>query len=1172
MKYISKIFVLILMLFSSLGQVHAEVVGETQKQIQANVERLKTSAQKVVADVDALMSSVSSAIDPSAAASADPNALKQSLAKYKDIVKGIKFEDVAKLDFSSVQESLKKATDEIKAIPGLKQDFASKLDGLNGSVDELIYSAKNIATVIFTAPVQLKGGYGKTGLLISIDTLKYSREDANTGAVAIDVRANFQLPFSVAKDGGSTNIGFVGENVVLAGSGDTKIRLAMEKEGQTERKFPILENKCSMVIDKESYLSIDCNGFKEMRLKGYFEFASNVIFPADTSKKEQTAILSETASSGAEGEATAAPEQSKTTSMKGDTAVRAKFDITIADLEDIVIAVEFDNDFKVKGTGDIVYSVKGVVCDMSTVRNAEDFKFPDGYPMAFPEGDANLWTGFAIKMVKVDASKEIDCLEKFEISAYDMIIDETGFSGWFSAAFEYDGQKKDAAANRVDQSVSRESGPAETKGDKFLKARIDKIAVQIVQNSVKGGELTGNITVPGLKSSANGAELSLDLIGKVYTDSKENFNYDFKARLGNDMKFNLPFEESSTVTIGAGTTAGYSKTLKSKKVGSGETERDSFYYQKGFYFVLNGEATIHAKFINLEGLKFQNLQFSTFPGYFSGGTFSLACAESASLGGLSIGLTHVEAGLQGKLANIGAGIKLGIISDGNGASVGGSFTLESDTEKNWSIVGVTVNSISVDVDFSAFHLNGSIHSYKNDPKYGKGFAGNIELGIDALNINAGVGARFGRYSSPEGTPAKDSVSFKYWYVGATVDLPSATIIFPPAVMLKTVSVAAYSRMKIDYQPGEFKLTDPTKFLPNQNYKFGFIGGIGVYVAQDNLVNASAYLYMDFAETGGISRVGLLGDVYFLSKDKDKSFIKGHLESEYNFELKTFTLGAEVDVDCKGIIKGKGYFNLFTSPKKWYFNLGTYETQCNVKFMDKIKANSYFMLGHDIPKTLPPLDEQITKEFNITQSGATMTDNTDKFESGRGLAFGAKITVDLGPQKFIYANVTLKGGTDALVLKGPNNCGTREVRGSGQTYLYMCLGAGVKPRKKKFCIVELAALALLEAEFPDPYYIAGRVDFKYKVLGGLFKGHAHAKFDIGKHCDASGNYTEGSGLEMDLTDEDGNSLEDIYKDLEDAEEISEEEFQEYMKSIGENPDDDEEQTVGGASQDVGNTGN
>lgn len=897
----------------------------------------------------------------------------------------------------------------------------------------------------YTAPVTMKGGWGSTYLEIAVDTLHYHRENAG-GFTSVDVHADFQLPFAVSDE--VTKVGFVGKNIVLSGEKGTS-NIMLDTHGKDYEKYPIIEKKAWLVLNKESFVSIDCNGFKEMRLVGEFEFDPKTIFPADTTK--------------------------------GDTTMKAAFDITVADLEDIVIETGFKRPFKVKGTGDITYTVTGVVADMSTVRNADGFSFPKGYVQPFEKEDADYWTGFALKTLKVDLKDEIPFLDS--LAAYNMLIDETGFSGWFSAGFSY---SNNPAPTDVDQTIAMKTNEKEEgQGSSFIDAKLRKIAVGIISNKVIGGELDGSLKVMGLKKE-NTEPLSVTLKGSIYTDEKSNLSYSFKSTFDKSQTYQLPVCEKASITIGAGTSVEYRKRISA----------DSTHYLKGFYFNLCGSADFKSSLVELEGLKFQNLQFSTTKPYFGGGTFSLTSLKPMSLGGLSIGLTNLSAGYDtaSMVAQLHAGAMLQLISDGNGAGVKAKFHLLSDVKNNWKILGLHVDSIAVNVDFSAFHLNGAIAIYKDDAVFGNGFEGNLTLSIEAININVAAAAKFGRTSYN----SKNDKSYRYWYAYAQVGLPSGVMIFPPAVMLQSVSLAVYSKMAYTQDHANFELN--RVYVPNKDVAFGFIGGIGVCVPTDNLITAKVWLGMEFSASGGIKFVRLDGAVYMLASNQKNSMINGTLACYYDFENDILDMSADVRADLKGVITGNAFMNLHTDPDQWYFNLGTIDKPSNLKFAGIAHAKSYFMMGDNVPAFLPPLDKKITEQFNVVQSEATANDNSKMFSTGSGFAFGLAMALDCGLNKFIYANVTLMGGTDALVVRLPSEiCGSTKYRGKGRAYVYLDMDAGVSVRRKKFCILGVSALASLEAEFPKPYYVEGKVCFTYRVLGGLVKGNANTKFKAGSRC-------------------------------------------------------------------------
>lgn len=1184
MKQIGRYLVLFLLLFASVASVKADVVDQTEKQITANAQRVKSDIDNLMSNINSMISKADDAIDNARDDFKDAGKVKDILKEYMKEVKGLKISDFKKLDTKELQKKFKEIGDRSKSFGNLPDSFKKSLDSLSYNIDKTLFDIKNIASVIFTAPVQLKGGYGRAGMCISIDTLRYVRKEDGVGYNAIDVRADFQLPFSVSEKGGSTKIGFIGKNVMLAGEGESRIKVSMD-ENKAEKKYKMFGGRCNLVVDSASYVAIDCNGFKQMRLKGYFEFSPKVIYPADlkrTSKPldqpkinipqgdqqqgDQTQASQPQGDQPQNGQATpgdqSAGDQAQApapqTATSKDSMIKATFDVMISDLEDIVIELGIGQKFKVKGTGDVVYQVTGMVADMSTVRNADNFEFPQGYKSPFPDGDKNYWTGFALKLVEVDLSDEVDCLDKLTFKAYNMLIDETGFSGWFSAAIAYSNEEKNnisLADARVDQVVQAGPSSTDAKADKVMTAKIDRLAIGIISNKVNGGELSGSITVKGLKEDKEGAkDFCTTLSGKLYTDAKDEFCYDFNAKVQAGATFHLPFaKDKCSLTLGAGTYIGYMKEPDSVKIEG--TDIYEYCYKKGFYINLNGGVDFKAGFVSMEGLRFQNLRFSTYPKYFGGGTFSLDCAKSANLGGLELSLHDLTASLDttagNMMAQLKASVKLALISDGDGASVDARFRLMSDVENHWKVSKVRVERIEVDVHFSAFKLLGSIETFGDetpDPIWGKGYAGAIEISMDKPQFAVKVGAKFGR------TPTVNNVEgFKYWFVTGTVTLPdNVAPLFPPTVYLKSISLTLYSKMNyttlLDCKKVK-NLNGARTYFPSKDVKWGFWAGIGVYFVKPKLVQAEAQLGMKFGPYGGLSQISLDGLVYFLSEKEDDSFIKGQLMMYYDFDNDIFRTRANFRADLHGKVVGRGEFSLFKGPDSWYFNLGTVKEQVHLTIMDKIDAYTYFMLGDSVPTYLPPLDPEITNKFNVTQSGATATDNTEAFSNGTGFAFGAKLGVDLGPKKFIYANVTLKGGTDALVVRNRTECGDREYRGKGQTYLYMDLGAGVKPRKKKYCIVEFSALTMLEAEFPDPYFIVGRVDFRYSVLGGLFSGDAHAKFDIGKHCGPNGELIDGEGFTFDKSFE-KKKLKDAMKDLLDSGELEEDEKSELQEDIDE----------------------
>lgn len=1077
-----------------IENAHADMVSTTTDQLKQNKDRIISSLNELKNDLTKFKDDCAN----------QPNEIKDYLKQYEKLLSDIKPENLENLDINNIKErlqNLKKDFNDGTLFKNIGETQKGKFGKIINDFEKVVRSIKNILSVYYTTPVGLKGGYGNTGLEIAIDTLRYVRTEDGGGSKTIDVRADFQLPFSIAEGESNTKIGFLGTNIPLSGKEEAKIMLDTKNTTGhfTEKRdivyFPILSGKAQIGVHADSYIGIDCNGFTEMFLKGEFVFNSDVIYPADTTGK--------------------------------DTCVTAYFELKVSDLEDIVIETGFKQPFKIKCTGDITYEVYGVVADFSTVKNASDFEFPPSYDSPFKGEDKNYWTGFALKTLRINVEDEIPFIDT--LLAYNMLIDETGISGWFEASF---GQDKGELKTGV------------------IDTKINKIAVAVANNKVVGGGIEGRLDVKALKD-ADGQSLDLDIMGTFYSDCNRNFCYSIEVNNNLSHTYNLPFLQKSEVRLGAGTSIVYKKEMRPDST-----------YKKGFFFNLNGDISLGCSFLTLDGLGFQDLQLSTCAPYFGGGKFALNSAKTLNLGALEIELLNVYAAfdttMNKRTATFGAEVNVKLIGEGKGVSCGGRFYCPTDVENGWKPTGIQVEKISLDLDFSAFHLSGSIEKHDGeltyDNKYGRGFGGGLEIRMDALNIDVKADALFGKTMYHANKP------YKYWYVYANVGVPPSTLIFPPAVMLNSVSLLLYSRMAytVDQTTKEVK----RDYYPDPNMAFGFQAGVKVHVAQENMVGAEMKLGMDFSSGGGVKNINLEGGIYMLAEDQKSSIVNGTVRCFYDFEEKIFKFTAPVEAKL-ACIKGNSSIEIYSDPKIWYFHLGTFaDPSDGLKFAGIAKAKAYFMFGHNIPSVLPPLDSRITELFEVTQSSAS--GHEEEFKTGNGFAFGAAVSVSCGFNKFIYAGVDLLGGIDVLVTKHPGmNCEGSSYRGYGRAYVWLDLGAGVQPRKKKYEFLEVSAAAEVNAEFPKPLYLNGRVAFRYSVLGGLFSGSADTDFEAGNTCDWTGNGIDTSNdgeydfsqykyptLDIDLND--GENFEKLLEEAEKKKQL--EEAEKNSQSNGEKKND------------------
>ncbi len=1102
--WLAKALLLAALVLFSDGQVHAakNIVNSTKNIADDNVKRVKNSAKDLLDELEGLGEDIEKMADTGSEMfkeggstwSNSVDALQESLQKIRKLdVSGLK-----DLDLDDIKQNISNLKNSFNEESEAGKSIKTRISNIESKTATLINNVKNVVNLAYTMPVGICSDNLKFEL--SVDTLSYGRysgdSKSDSGFVALDAHAHWTLPFTMSGD--PVELGFRGEHLVIMGEGKSRIYIDPPSEFVNKEyvSYTLSKDKVYLELRKTSYVEIDCNGFKEMYLDGRIRFSSKVITNAEA----------------------------KTT---GDSSLTASFEVYVKDLSDFLFEAQFDKPFKVKATEDVIYTTYGIVADFSTTRNATNFNFPKGYKSPFQDGDEAYWTGFAMKTLKVDLSQQFPEFPLDSVAAYNMLIDETGVSGWFQASI--------STKNNNNNGTSQ--GKQEKKNS-TIDAQFKEISLGLSGGKISGGGVTGTVKINPLTDN-NGDTLTLAIGGKLYSDKNGHLNFDIKTEIEKDMVFKLPIIDTTKLTLGQGTYFQFQHVT--------DTTTTEKKYNNIFTLVVNGGLDVNNKLVQIRGLKFEGLKLCSAHPHFDAGKFSLNAVDMPSLHGLPFGLkslgaktsTKNEAMLQPKiyLSLIG---KESNDDQKQGASVEAGFdlvaTIKDEGEKpGWKISGLRLNSIKVDINYSAFHLKGEVNGFKDDLVMGDGFGGGIEFSMKTPPLRAAIKANFGRTKYDFDTKGQLDKEYKYWYVYGSCDMPPGIVLFPPAVYLKSVSISAYSRVSPLFDRQKFEVT---KVTPNKNNKFGFTAGIGFYAAQQSMIDAKVQLGMDFSSSGGISRIGLDGLVGILGKgdggEFNKSFMTGGVNCNYDFENDIFSadIWATAGPAISDIIQGSATLKLRTYPESWYCNIGTVDNPVKLTFVKKINASTYLMFGDSIPTTLPPLDPRISALFKVTQSTATSSDHSDMFKNGTGFAFGVALSLDCHLNKFVYADLVFLGGTDLLIVRrNEEMCGSSKYRAKGQVYVYLAAGAGIKVRKKKFEIVEFEAAADLMGEVPKPVYIEGNIAFKYRVLGGLVSGHAHAKYSHGQECNpgttAPGKFHDSSvyGEEEDIRaqDEYGNGV-------------------------------------------------
>ena len=192
-------------------------------------------------------------------------------------------------------------------------------------------------------------------------------------------------------------------------------------------------------------------------------------------------------------------------------------------------------------------------------------------------------------------------------------------------------------------------------------------------------------------------------------------------------------------------------------------------------------------------------------------------------------------------------------------------------------------------------------------------------------------------------------------------------------------------------------------------------------------------------------------------------------------------------------------------KEWYVHAGSPTDRLGLRAgLGPVQAQlrAYFMLGHRIP-AFPPPPLHVQRLLGISQTPTTR--QSTELLGGRGIAFGADLSLSTGDFQFLifYARFEVGGGFDLMLQDYGSTCPQVGINGwyaKGQAYAYVQGDVGMRVRlfgiRKSISVFNGGAAVLLQAEFPNPSYLAGTVAGRYEVLGGLLKGNFKVDMKIG----------------------------------------------------------------------------
>jgi len=851
-----------------------------------------------------------------------------------------------------------------------------------------------------------------------------------------------------------------------------------------------------------TYAIIDCSGFKEMGLDANLKFSSGLIYPVDNSGNKKAGH------------------------------VEADFKTSISDWNDLLVNISLP-EFGVKGLNKTTFKLNTAVFDFSDLRNDESLpkKYVDKYYRQAP----NLWRGLYVESLELVLPPEFKKVNKDKRTSFEtsnLIIDGQGISGRFEG----------------ENIISFKEGNASK-----WNFSLDYFLIDLEVNTLKTGKFNGNLGLP-----------VSELDSLSYSAVFQPDNYKLKVETADDVKFDVLKAEVNLTKDSYVEMKVKDSKFRPKAVLHGSMDISSG-LKKNERSTSDSKKTV----VNFKGVVFENMLLQTESPKFSVDYFGV----KGKLKLANFPVTLNEIGLKAPSdqdVKLVFDIDVNLSKEADGSN-GGSTRLAiksklDQVKEKWKFDGVDLERLYIKMEVAGAKLQGAIFIFEDDPTYGTGFAGAVGAKFTkGLNLAVKAKALFGRTDT-----------FRYWFADAKLTLPGGIPIFP-GFALNAFGGGIYNRMKMagnsnnpDAAFSEIGAsTSGVIYEPYINNAFGMKASIGIITQNsEKLFHATTEFGMAFKRSGGLQEVYFKGFGELVSKLPGDFFnkidsnlnaisnpnskglpaqnpsgaISANVFIGFDFVNDIFQATSEVYINF-GVLKGvgasgrAGWLDFYVSPDEWHILIGTPKDRIGVKLdlaILKIRTDSYFMVGDNLPGSPPPPPE-VANLLGLDISQLDYMRDLNMLESGKGLAFGASLSYSTGDLSFLifYArfdagvgfDIMLKDYGDAQCKGASGPIGLDGWYANGQAYAYLDgqLGLTFKlfGKNKKFTIIRAGAAVLLQAKLPNPSWFRGYLGGKYNLLGGLIKGSFRFKVEFGDECEIiGGSPLDGIVVIGDLKPKDG----------------------------------------------------
>lgn len=884
-----------------------------------------------------------------------------------------------------------------------------------------------------TLPVGIKKTIGNSTIVICIDSLVFTSRYAYAVVYAIveDKKNKKKLAFygkdiRFTKDGGFT--------------GDARIELLQTYSMAFGEKVNV-----NFLVDAthQNYVVFNCDGFKHLHVDAKVLFSRDLFIPENTDGTINNNPLAK---------------------------VSAEFRTDLEGFDDWLVQISNVPSFQVKGLEGTSFSVQTLTFDYSSLINPTGIVFPAGYDYpTFGAGVSNnVWEGFYVSNLTVRLPKEFklknNATKRIELTMEKGIIDKMGFTG--SIAVRNLLAMGDAKMVSWDYSL-------------------DNIGVTFLKSTPTSATFSGRLKVPVTKDT--------EVFGFT-ANILPNNQYNFVVK--NESTLNFPLWGMGQIDL-------YKDSYIKIEINQGDFKPTALL--SGICKIgadVNGKQGVNDttkadNSLTLASISFQKIMVTVTAPY-----LDVAPGGGISLGGSSqkmskmpvclnqLGIVKDQAGHVGILIQL----TVNLLGSGDPGAFGASATVTIWGERNpvnerWQYYKTQLDRLSIDVDINAVSVKGYIEFFRDDVTYGSGFAGGVDIKINALQ---GLGLSSNVLFGKKKRAASDDI-FRYWYVDGNITLGAARIPILPVLYVSSIGAGAYYGVEpITDQTIDTKFKDKNGvgYIPKETAGLGLKAMLGVEGPTKQVFNGELGLEISFSTSGSLEYIifsgmvqcvdlkGASGLTNMASKYKDlqkktkvaslvsQKDTKAKPEEvnaeinqkpggaimvkwmmEYNATKREFVADVDLYVNVLSIItgaypaNGAGSLNIYIGPNKWYYRLGVPSKPMSVKALDIASISTYFVAGHDLPAPLPmPNGHQA--DFTSSVKGDAGL--------GKGFGFGARIAITGKLGGAIYAYIEGGLGADVFLFnEGPVYCsstgsnrGIKDWYAFGQVYVYVKAGVGI----------------------------------------------------------------------------------------------------------------------------------